>query len=152
MGGKVVMHAAELVVEIPPEAAAMQPPRSNDASHLPRRARTRQGKARLLTLGNLDARTAAAKEARDLIARLTADLGGDEQLSAGERQLVQRAALTGAIAADAEARWVAGQPVELGDYLQAVNVQRRVLATLGLQRRPRDVTPDPLDYARERES
>jgi hypothetical protein len=50
------------------------------------------------------------------VATSLANLGGDDQLSAGERQLVQRAALSGAIAADAEACWVAGQPVELGDY------------------------------------
>jgi hypothetical protein len=63
---------------------------------------------------------------------------------------VKRAALCGAIVADFEARWVAGQLVELGEYLAAVNVQRRVLATLGLRRRARDVTPpDPLEYARE---
>jgi hypothetical protein len=49
------------------------------------------------------------------------------------------------IASDFEARWCAGQHVDLGDYLQAVNVQRRVLATLGLQRRARDVSPSLSD-------
>jgi hypothetical protein len=29
----------------------------------------------------------------------------------------------------------------LGEYFNAVNVQRRVLATLGLQRRSKDATP-----------
>jgi hypothetical protein len=114
------------------------------------RSLTRQGKARLLTLDALDARTAAAREARNLITTLSDDLGGAEQLSAGERQLVTRAAMTGAIVADFEARWVAGEPVALGDYLSAVNVQRRVLATLGLQRRQRDVTPTLADYLREK--
>ena len=67
-------------------------------------------------------------------------------MSAGERELVKRAALCGAIVADFEARWVAGQPVELNEYLAAVNVQRRVLATLGLQRRSRDVTLSLREY------
>jgi hypothetical protein len=31
--------------------------------------------------------------------------------------------------------------------MSAVNVQRRVLATMGLERRSRDITPSPLDYA-----
>lgn len=57
-----------------------------------------------------------------------------------------RAAMTGAIVADFEARWVAGEQVQLGDYLQAVNVQRRLLATLGLERRARDVTPTLQEY------
>ena len=76
------------------------------------------------------------------------DLGGDELLTAGERQLVQRAAMCGAIVADFEARWVAGQSVQLHEYLAAVNVQRRVLVTLGLRRRPRDVTPRLQEYLR----
>jgi hypothetical protein len=70
---------------------------------------------------------------------LCSDLGGEDRLSEGERQLVQRAALIGAIVEDFETRWVAGQQVDLGEYLQAVNCQRRVLATLGLQRVPKDL-------------
>lgn len=123
-------------------------PTRDAVTTLPRRgSRTRQGRARLLTIDALDSRTAACTAARQLIATLSADLGGEDALSAGERQLVMRAALTGAIAADAETRWLAGQQIELGDYLQAVNVQRRVLATLGLQRRARDVsTPSVEQY------
>jgi hypothetical protein len=125
----------EAVAEIQPDAAVER----QACNQLPRRARTRQGKSRLLTLDFLDARTAAARAARQLVDTLSADLGGAEQLSAGERQLVQRAAMCGAIVADFEARWVAGQPVPLSEYLSAVNVQRRVLATLGLQRRAKPV-------------
>lgn len=106
---------------------------------MPKRSRTRQGKTRLLTLATLDARTAAYADACRLVETLSTDLGGD--LSEGERQLVTRAAMTGAIVADFEARWVSGQSVPLTDYLAAINVQRRVLATLGLQRRQRDVGP-----------
>jgi hypothetical protein len=136
--------------EVVPEATDVQQPcGGTDAAVLPRQSRTRQGRARLLTLDHLDQRTAAARAARSLVDHLTSDLGGDDQLSAGERELVKRAALCGAIVADFEARWVAGQLVELGEYLAAVNVQRRVLATLGLRRRPVDVTPDPLEYARD---
>jgi hypothetical protein len=131
--------------EMAPEATDMQQPcGGTDAAVLPRQSRTRQGRARLLTLDHLDQRTAAARAARSLVDHLTSDLGGDDQLSAGERELVKRAALCGAIVADFEARWVAGQLVELGEYLAAVNVQRRVLATLGLRRRARDVTPPSL--------
>lgn len=139
-------------VEIRPDTATKQ--QSSDQAReayeqyrdggLPRRARTRQGKARLVTLDALDLRTAAAKAARVLIDTLTADLGGE--LSAGEKQLVQRASMIGAIVEDFETKWVAGQPVELNEYLSAVNVQRRVLSTLGLRRRSRDVTPSLSEY------
>jgi hypothetical protein len=116
----------------------------------PDRPSTRAGKIKLVSLDQLDGRTAAAKEARQLIATLSADLGND--LSVGEQQLVTRAAMLGAIMSDFEARWVAGEQMPLMDYLAAVNVQRRVLATLhgGLPRRSRDVTPpDPLLYAQQ---
>jgi len=127
------------------DTAQLQEANGTAVANLPRRSRTRQGKARLLTLECLDQRTAAYHAAVALIASLTSDLGGDDQLSAGERELIRRAALCGAILADFEARWVAGQEVALADYLSAVNVQRRVLATLGLRRRPRDVRVPSLE-------
>jgi hypothetical protein len=127
----------ETALQTPSDATAMRPGNGIDAPRLPRRSKTRKGKIRLLTLDALDARTAAAQAARK------------DQLTAGEHQLVVRAAMTGAIVADFEARWVAGQQVPLCDYLQAVNVQRRVLATLGLQRRARDVS-STLEYMRTR--
>jgi hypothetical protein len=45
---------------------------------------------------------------------------------------------------------LAGRPVDVAEHLAAVNAQRRVIATIGLERRARDVTPDPLAYARAR--
>jgi hypothetical protein len=121
-----VKTAVEASVEIPRDTARVQ---QGGGTKFTRRARTRQGKERLLTLDALDQRTAAAAAARQLIADLSADLGSD--LTAGEQQLVQRVALVGAIVADFEARWVAGEQVALSDYLAACNVQRRLIATLG---------------------
>ena len=95
------------------------------------------GKARLLTLGHLDGRTAAAKRARELIEAIEADLGGGDRLSEGQRQLVQRAAVLGTFIESCEARWLSGEPVDFGEYLAAINSQRRVLATIGLERRQR---------------
>jgi len=37
-------------------------------------------------------------------------------------------------------------PNRLAAYCALVNVQRRLLTTVGLQRRPRDVTPNHADY------
>jgi hypothetical protein len=120
--------------EIPPDAAEMQ----RDDVVARRKKRTRRGKTRLLSLSSLDNRTAAAASAKRLIASMSADLGND--LSAGERQLVQRIALVGAIVDDFETKWVAGIKIELGDYLQACRTQCRLLSALGLQRRARDIT------------
>ena len=62
-------------------------------------------------------------------------------LAEGARQLVQRAAVLGAFIESCEAKWLGGEAVPLADYLAAINSQRRVLATIGLERRARDVTP-----------
>src|SRR6476620_5012186 len=99
-----------------------------------------KGKMRLLTLAAIDGRTSAAKRARQLMETIEADLGGADRLSEGSRQLVQRAAVLGTYIENCEAMWLAGETVELGDYLAAINSQRRVLATIGLERRTRDVS------------
>jgi hypothetical protein len=71
------------------------------------------GKLRLLTLGHLDGRTAAARRARELIEAIETDLGGGDRLTEGSRQLVQRAAVLGTYIESCEAQWLAGEAVEL---------------------------------------
>ena len=107
------------------------------------------GKVRLLSLARLDGRTVAAKRARELIESIEVDLGGSDSLSEGTKQLVQRAAVLGTYVESCEAQWLAGKAVDLTNYLAAINAQRRVLATIGLQRVPRDVTPTLDEIAEE---
>jgi hypothetical protein len=103
--------------------------------------KTRGGKVRLRSLDDLDCRTSAAKRARDLVNRLENDCGGPDQLSTGQREIIKRAALSGAVLEDIEVHWLEGQKIDVGDYALLANSQRRLLATIGLERRARDVTP-----------
>jgi hypothetical protein len=103
-------------------------------------------KVRLLTLGDLDGRTNAAKAARGLIGALQDDLGGADRMNAGEREIVQRAALASAMLQDMEAQWLTGRGLDVAAYTTLSNTQSRLLKLLGLQRRPRDVTPDLAEY------
>jgi hypothetical protein len=114
---------------------------NGSASIKPRLAK--HGYVRFLTLADLDARSRAASFARNLASALESDLGGDP--TAGQKQLVQRAAVCSAICEDFETRFLVGQAIELTDYLTATNVLRRVLATLGLERKARDVGPSLAD-------
>ncbi len=107
---------------------------------------TRAGKLRLMSIDDLDGRTAAARRARELVDSIASDLGGDAHLTEGTRQLARRAAVLGALIEHSECTMLAGGEVELSDYLMAVNAQRRVLATIGLERRSRDVTPSLASY------
>jgi hypothetical protein len=111
-----------------------------EADYLPKG----EAKVRLLTLGDLDGRTLAAKQARRIRRNIEQDLGGD--LSEAERQLCQRAAVIGALCEDTESRLMLGEQISIEPYLASVNVLRRLLGTLGLKRRARDVTPSLRDY------
>jgi len=88
----------------------------------------------LRSLDDLDHRTLAAKRTRQLLGDIVSDLGGPENVTAAQRQLVQRAAILGDYLEDIEFKWASGIPVT--EYLVAVNAQRRVLATIGLKAPP----------------
>lgn len=117
-----------------------------DSTHIePAKPADRAGKIRLLSLDGLDRRTAAYRVTRKLIDEIEGDLGGSDRLSTGERQLVQRAAVLGAVLTDTESRWIKGAPIDTTAYCTVVNAQRRVLESIGLRRRMRDV-PSLHDY------
>jgi hypothetical protein len=104
---------------------------------------TVKGRTRFITLADLDGRSRAARNARDIAAAMTADLGGEQDLTEAQRQLIQRAATLGALIEDFEARFLAGAQLDdLPKYLSAITTQRHVLSLLGLERRARDATPD----------
>jgi hypothetical protein len=104
----------------------------------------------LRTLDELDGRTRASQRTRELLSSIHVDLGGSERLTQAQRQLAQRAAVLGALLEDYEVRWAAGEPFDLNAYLAGINAQRRVLATLGLERRAKDVTPEISAYLRRK--
>ncbi|SED59857.1 hypothetical protein SAMN05444161_3556 [Rhizobiales bacterium GAS191] len=94
------------------------------------------GKARLLTLSHLDQRTLAARRMAEIIGAIEADLGGSDQLSESARQLITHAAVLGAYIESVGAQFIADGEVDVSSYTAAINTQRRLLATLGLERRP----------------
>jgi hypothetical protein len=91
----------------------------------------------LLTLDSIDRRCRASRRVRDLIAALEAEAGGADTLSASDRQLIQRAAITGAVLEDLEARMLAGdESVDPLILATLGNTQRRALEAVGLKRAP----------------
>jgi hypothetical protein len=84
------------------------------------------------------------KSSRELIEAMTNDLGGAEALSEAQRQMITQAAVLGALIENNAALWMAGQPVDLAQHNATINTQRRLLATLGLERRAHDVSPPTL--------
>ena len=71
-------------------------------------------------------------------AAIESDLSAADRLSADERQLVQRAAVTCALLEDMEACWLLGKPIDAAQYTTLTNSFRRLLETVGLKRVARD--------------
>jgi hypothetical protein len=119
---------------------------SNGLKRKPRPAAL--AKVRLRSISDMDGRSAAYRQAMQLVSGLESDLGGSEAITAGARELVKRCALLSAICEDAEVRWLKHEEVDLSVYLAAINAQRRCLVTLGLDRRARQVGSSTLDPQR----
>jgi hypothetical protein len=94
---------------------------------------------------DVDHRSAWMRRLRDLIGSHERDLNPDT-ISEAERRLVRRAAMLTLQLEMMDAKFaIEGKgeatPQQLMLYQMVTNTLRRVLETLGLKRRPRDVTP-----------
>ena len=103
-------------------------------------------------LPGVDGRSTWVRRLRDLINLHTADLGGEDNVSAAEQAIIRRASvlivelerLELKFATDGEA-----SPFDLDLYQRMANSLRRLLEAVGLQRRARDVTPPLPHYWKE---
>jgi len=89
---------------------------------------------------------------RDLISGHISDLGGDDAISEAERSIVRRASMLELQLEMMETRWAVNEGVasasDLQNYQRVASTIRRLLEAVGLKRRAKDITPDPLDYAK----
>ena len=92
--------------------------------------------------------TAWARRFRDVLFEIISDLGGLDVLSEGQKQLARRAATLCITCERMEGKAAAGEEIDLTAYGMLTDRLGRTFARLGLKRRPRDVTPDPLAFAR----
>jgi hypothetical protein len=97
--------------------------------------------SRLFAVAGLDGRTQTARRFRDLIESMTNDLGGADLLSEAQRQLIRRAATLAVMAEATEADVVRDMACDLNNYGMIADRLRRILETLGVERRARDVGP-----------
>jgi hypothetical protein len=95
-------------------------------------------------LPDVDGRSTWVRRLKDLMTLHIVDLGGDDAISEAERSIVRRAAVLTTELERMEVRFAtAGEATaaELGVYVTTANALRRLLETVGLERRSRDVTP-----------
>ena len=94
----------------------------------------------------VDGRSAVARRFRDVVGAIAEDLGGVDAITEGELQLVRRAAFMCVQTEIMEAEVANGSTLDAENYVRFVNALNRTPASIGLKRRPRDVTPDLHDY------
>ena len=109
------------------------------------KARSRIANGSSLFLANaggepLDGRTVMARVFRDTLDAIVADLGGRDELTEAEFQLARRAAALSVECLRAETYQAAGRELDIDNYCKAVGALNRALLSLGLRRRPKDVT------------
>ena len=109
----------------------------------------REARARLKTLDDLDQRSRALKQSKRMAARLEADLGGADNLTQLQIDLIQRSVFISLLMNDMEARHYRGEEnVPLSKYLSLVSTQNKIAQSLGLKRVARDLTPTIDEYAK----
>jgi hypothetical protein len=91
--------------------------------------------------------TAWARRFRDKVGIITADLGGADVLSEGQRSLIRATATLGVQLEVMEAALACGEDIDVDKYARAANSLRRICETLGLRRVARDMTPSLADLA-----
>ena len=105
-------------------------------------------------IAGVDKRSAIARRYRDIIEAISSDQGGDSRLSETRRQLVRRLAGAAVLAECLETKIANGLEVNVAEYATLTSTMVRVAQRLGIDHRriPKDITPDPLEYAREFEA
>lgn len=114
------------------------------------RSRVTNGSA---ILPGVDGRSTWVRRLRDLQALHIADLGGETNVSEAERSIVRRAAtLTVELERMESVFAVAGEAKasDLDLYQRTAGNLRRLLESVGLERRQRNVTPTIAQYAASR--
>ena len=117
------------------------------------RQRSKVGNGHKLIAG-CDGRGLWSRRLKGLLAEATSDMGGIDNMSAAERHIIRRACVLIVELERLEGKFAQASEVSVDDldcYGRTAGNMRRLLESVGLQRRARDVTPDPLEYAARNE-
>jgi hypothetical protein len=113
------------------------------------RQRSTVGNGHKLIAG-CDGRGRWVRRLKDLLDEAISDMGGVDNTSAAERHIIRRACVMIVELERLEGKFAQAGEVSVDDldcYGRTAGNMRRLLESVGLQRRARDVTPDPLEYA-----
>ena len=112
----------------------------------PGRSRVTNGSA---LLPSVDGRSAWVRRRKDLISEHLVDLGGEDNASAAERSLIRRACVLTVELEQLEVKFATSGPASaeaLDLYQRTSGGLRRLLETVGIRRRARDISPSLSQY------
>jgi hypothetical protein len=115
------------------------------------RSRVTNGRSIVPKLDGLDQRGFWCRRLRDLIALHTQDLGGADNMSEAEKAILRRACVMLLELEQREAKFALNgeaTDLQLEQYSRVAGNTRRLLESLGLARRSKNVTPDLQSYLR----
>jgi hypothetical protein len=131
----------------------------NSPSDRPRVARPKDPQRSAIANGKLlpgiDQRNTWVRRAKELIADHISDCGGEDNTSAAERSLIRRGAVLTVELERLELKFAQAGEASADDldlYQRTAGSLRRLLEAVGLQRRPRDLTPSVSDYIKHIEA
>ncbi len=131
-----VAEGANQRVKRPMESSAVR----NVSDPRPKRLRSQVTNGRRTFVEGGDERSPWARRFRDLILAHAGDLGGIDVLSEAQRSLVRRAVTIEIQLEQLEGQLSEGKAADLAVYATASGHLRRLLETLGIERRAREVT------------
>src|SRR6516162_8430433 len=90
-----------------------------------------------------------ARRFRDLVRAMINEAGGLENCTEVRLGLIRRLAAATVLSEEIEGKAVNGEAVDIGTFCQLASTTVRLAMRLGIERIPREVVPDPLQYARD---
>jgi hypothetical protein len=121
-----------------PPSAYEQPISTSALTETKRTRRSRVSNGKTLFLDG-DKGTKAERRFRDIAEAITADLGGADRLSEGQKQLIRRCSLISVECEKMEAKSVTGEEIDLDLFGTLTDRLGRTLQRLGLRRVPKVV-------------
>jgi hypothetical protein len=102
---------------------------------------------KLITSATLDGRTSTSRVFNQLTSAIIADLGGEDAVSTVMRELIASFAASSLLQRDQITRLLSGERINIDEFASIAVSLIRGSNRIGTERRSRDVTPNPLEYA-----
>jgi hypothetical protein len=100
------------------------------------------------SLPDTDGRLRISRRFRDIASQILVDQGGLAACSESRKQLIRRFAAACCLAELEEAKLARGEEIDVTAHALLCSTLTRLASRIGLDRTPRDITPDPIAYAR----